>query len=86
MSTHGWTEPDDGVDVRHVQPYEADKTYRCPGCDHEIGPGVGHEVVVPRERPDERRHWHSGCWHRAARQGERASSHPIHRASRPRKR
>jgi hypothetical protein len=67
MSAHGWTEPDGGVDVRHVQPYEADKTYRCPGCDHEIRPGEGHEVVVPREQPEDRRHWHSGCWHRASR-------------------
>ena len=31
MSDHDWTEPDDGVDVRHVQPYEAVKSYRCPG-------------------------------------------------------
>ena len=44
----GW---DDGEDVRHVQPYEAVKPYRCPGCDHEIRPGEGHEVVVPAPRP-----------------------------------
>jgi len=55
------------VDVRHVQPYEALKTYRCPGCDHEIAPGTGHEVVVPRDSPDLRRHWHTGCWRRASR-------------------
>ena len=67
MSDHGWTEPDDGFDVRHVQPYEAEKMYRCPGCDHEIRPGEGHEVVVPRAAPEDRRHWHSGCWHRASR-------------------
>jgi len=85
MGTHDWTEPDDGVDVRHVQPYEADKVYRCPGCDHEIRAGVGHEVVVPRERPEERRHWHSGCWNRAALQNERAAGR-RNRASRPRKR
>ncbi len=68
---HSWTEPDDSregnVDVRHMQPYEAVKTYRCPGCDHEIRPGEGHEVVVPRDAPQERRHWHTGCWHRATR-------------------
>jgi hypothetical protein len=23
--------------------------------------------VVPRENPEERRHWHTGCWHRASR-------------------
>lgn len=56
--------PDGPVDVRHVQPYEAVKVYRCPGCDHEIALGEGHKVVVPVEVPDLRRHWHSGCWTR----------------------
>jgi hypothetical protein len=50
-----------------VQPYEAVKVYRFPGCDHEIRPGEGHEVVVPRAAPDDRRHWHTGCWHREQR-------------------
>ncbi|GIU87259.1 MAG: hypothetical protein KatS3mg009_1774 [Acidimicrobiia bacterium] len=59
--------PGDAVDVRHVQPYQAAKSYRCPGCDHEIRPGEGHEVVVPRADPAARRHWHTGCWHRATR-------------------
>jgi hypothetical protein len=53
------------VTVRHVQPYEAVKPYRCPGCDHEIPPGLGHEVVVPVDSPEDRRHWHTGCWFRA---------------------
>lgn len=60
-------DPDDPVDVRHVQPYEAVKTYRCPGCDHEIRPGEGHEAVVPVHAPDLRRHWHTGCWQREQR-------------------
>jgi hypothetical protein len=55
------------ITVRHVQPYEATKPYRCPGCDHDIPRGLGHEVVVPVEAPDERRHWHTGCWYRASR-------------------
>jgi hypothetical protein len=71
MSAHGWTESDGGedagVDVRHVQPYEAEKSYRCPGCDHDIRPGEGHKVVVPRDAPEDRRHWHNGCWHQASR-------------------
>jgi len=69
MTEHRWPDDwsghegwDDGEDVRHVQPYEAVKTYRCPGCDHEIRPGEGHEVVVPRAAPEDRRHWHTGCW------------------------
>ena len=33
-----------------MQPYQAVKAYRCPGCDHEIPPGLGHEVVVPARR------------------------------------
>ena len=66
---HDWTDydggDDTGVEVRHVQPYQAEKTYRCPGCDHEIRPGEGHEVVVPRDAPQDRRHWHTSCWKRA---------------------
>ncbi|MCZ7536706.1 MAG: hypothetical protein M5T61_12950 [Acidimicrobiia bacterium] len=54
--------PDDEVEVRHVQPYRAVKAYWCPGCNHEISPGVGHEVVVPLLAPDLRRHWHTPCW------------------------
>ena len=41
------------VTVRHMQPYEAVKAYRCPGCDHEIRAGEGHEVVVPVDDPTE---------------------------------
>lgn len=61
--------PRDPVEVRHVQPYQAIKAYRCPGCDHEISPGTGHEVVVPLDAPDLRRHWHTPCWRRAIRFG-----------------
>ena len=73
MSDHDWPnrdwsdhdgEPDGRVEVRHVQPYQAEKTYRCPGCDHEIRPGEGHEVVIPLDAPEDRRHWHTGCRHR----------------------
>jgi hypothetical protein len=71
--THRWTEDDDTVEVRHVQPYQAVKSYRCPGCDHEIRPGEGHKVVVPAGAPEERRHWHTGCWHRASRTSSKRS-------------
>lgn len=57
---------DDEPTVRRVQPYEATKTYRCPGCDHPIAPGIGHVVVVPRDA-DDRRHWHTACWERSTR-------------------
>jgi hypothetical protein len=51
--------------VRLVPGPAAVKTYRCPGCDQEIRPGVPHVVVWPAdERGDlsDRRHWHTGCW------------------------
>ncbi len=46
--------------------------YRCPGCDHEIRPGVGHVVAWPAEdygTVQDRRHWHTGCWHGRKRSG-----------------
>ena len=49
-------------EVRHVQPYEAVKEYQCPFCNSTIARGLGHEVVVPREYVEDRRHFHSGCW------------------------
>lgn len=64
--SHRWTEETDALEVKHVQPYQAVKVYRCPGCDHEISVGQGHEVVVPIDDPGERRHWHTSCWHREA--------------------
>ena len=56
---HPASTPDGPVEVRHMQPYQAVKAYRCPGCDHEIPPGLGHEVVVPSDAPEDRRHWHT---------------------------
>ncbi|GAB2601065.1 ATP/GTP-binding protein [Streptomyces capparidis] len=41
----------------------AGKRYRCPGCEQEIPPGVGHVVAWPSfGGVDDRRHWHRGCW------------------------
>ncbi|MGA3216737.1 MAG: hypothetical protein ABSD97_13750 [Acidimicrobiales bacterium] len=50
------------AELRRVQPYQADKTYICPGCNQEIRPGTGHFVVVPLSDATGRRHWHSPCW------------------------
>ena len=56
------------AEVVVIQPYQATKTYLCPGCNSEIGAGIGHLVVVPFEAVDLRRHWHKACWrHRATR-------------------
>ena len=49
-------------EVRKVQPYQAAKVYRCPGCNQDIAVGLGHVVVVPAGAPDRRRHWHHACW------------------------
>jgi hypothetical protein len=69
-------DPDGPLEVRHVQPYQAVKPYRCPGCDHEIAAGLGHEVVVPSLAPELRRHWHTGCWFRETRRRERTAGKP----------
>ncbi len=59
---------DEQLEVRRIQPYQATKAYRCPGCNQEIPVGAGHLVVVPLEAPDLRRHWHAPCWeHRSRR-------------------
>lgn len=51
--------------VRNIPGTAAAKTYRCPGCEQEIRPGVPHLVAWPadgRGNAADRRHWHSGCW------------------------
>lgn len=50
--------------VRVVQPYQARKRYRCPGCEQEILPGTLHLVAWPEGDPERRRHWHRPCWQR----------------------
>ncbi|HVQ84695.1 MAG TPA: hypothetical protein VMS84_08075 [Mycobacterium sp.] len=52
-------------EVHPIRAARAVKTYRCPGCDHEIRSGTAHVVVWPAESPgamDDRRHWHTPCW------------------------
>ena len=57
--------------VRSVPGAAATKTYRCPGCQQPIRPGLPHVVAWP-ETPgllasspvEERRHWHTACWRR----------------------
>ncbi len=57
-----WLDDDETVEVRRIQPYQALKSYWCPGCNQDIAKGVGHLVVVPIGAPDDRRHWHHACW------------------------
>jgi hypothetical protein len=53
-----------GYEVRPVPGARAVRTYRCPGCDHEIRSGTAHVVVWPVEdlQGEDRRHWHTPCW------------------------
>ncbi|MGO9928474.1 MAG: hypothetical protein ACLPLP_20725 [Mycobacterium sp.] len=69
----------DGFDyeVHPVAAARAVKTYRCPGCDHEIPSGTAHVVVWPADSPlaggppgvEDRRHWHTPCWANRANRG-----------------
>ncbi|MEU4667269.1 hypothetical protein AB0F91_04690 [Amycolatopsis sp. NPDC023774] len=70
----GWAHAESGPDgewlVRTVPGSHATKTYRCPGCDHEIRPGTPHVVVWPADETGsvaDRRHWHRTCWDARAR-------------------
>ncbi len=57
--------------VRTMAGENAVKTYVCPGCNHDIGPGTPHLVVWPHDPGPlndssvaQRRHWHTACWDR----------------------
>ena len=70
----GWARAESGPDgdylVRAISGAQAQKTYRCPGCDHEIRPGTPHVVVWPADETGsvaDRRHWHRACWDARAR-------------------
>nr|WP_083467175.1 hypothetical protein [Kibdelosporangium sp. MJ126-NF4]CTQ92400.1 FIG00997641: hypothetical protein [Kibdelosporangium sp. MJ126-NF4] len=57
--------PDGEWYVRNVSGTATTKTYRCPGCDHEIRPGTPHVVTWPADdygSVEQRRHWHRACW------------------------
>jgi len=45
------------------------KSYRCPGCDQLIRPGMPHLVCWPIGEVEERRHWHTPCWRARTRRG-----------------
>ena len=74
---------DDGWVVRTVTGSATRRSYRCPGCDHEIRPATPHVVAWPdlgdvddisRDGRDgaglaDRRHWHTACWNARGRRG-----------------
>lgn len=57
------------AEARVVQPFEAQKTYLCPGCNQVVHSGTRHVVVVPVGAADLRRHWHAGCFEARHRRG-----------------
>lgn len=64
--------------VRPVSGAGSTKTYRCPGCEQEIPPGVAHLVVWPADdllgedsAVADRRHWHRPCWQARSRRRPR---------------
>jgi hypothetical protein len=58
--------------VRPVTGGAAGKSYRCPGCDQEIRPGIPHVVVwAEPSGGDDRRHWHTACWNARDRRSAR---------------
>lgn len=54
--------------VRRLSGQTSERTYRCPGCHHDIAPGTAHVVAWPEDGlgggggVEDRRHWHSACW------------------------
>ncbi len=61
--------PDGVWAVRTISAGNAQKVYTCPGCHHQITPGVPHLVVWQEDAMfgneaglRDRRHWHSNCW------------------------
>ncbi|MDF1490361.1 hypothetical protein [Tessaracoccus caeni] len=57
--------------VKQVSGERATKSYVCPGCQHEVRPGMAHIVAWPDSPPlgyeagvEVRRHWHTACWER----------------------
>ncbi|MGH3939035.1 MAG: hypothetical protein ACRDTG_10460 [Pseudonocardiaceae bacterium] len=74
LNALGWANRESGPDgewlVRTVPGGQSVKSYRCPGCDHEIRPGVAHLVAWPTGEEGstaDRRHWHAPCWTARAR-------------------
>ncbi|MFM9135950.1 MAG: hypothetical protein ACKOT0_11080 [bacterium] len=62
--------PDGDWYVRSITGSSSTKTYRCPGCDHEILPATPHVVAWPvHAGAEDRRHWHTACWRARDRRG-----------------
>ena len=57
-------------EVTPIAGARATKTYRCPGCDHEIASGTPHVAAWRADEDGEdRRHWHTSCWANRCKRG-----------------
>ena len=69
--------PDGDWYVQTITGANANKIYRCPGCDMEIPIGQPHVVTWPDylsgsdAAVGDRRHWHTACWNRRQPSGRR---------------
>jgi hypothetical protein len=64
--------PDGEWQVRTITGANALRTYRCPGCEQQIAPGLAHIVAWRADHHDGaefRRHWHTPCWRARSRRG-----------------
>ena len=60
---------DGSWNVQPIAAASAAKTYTCPGCSLEVGPGTAHVVawradglMGAQDDLAARRHWHTHCW------------------------
>ena len=73
--------PDGDWIVQRISGAGATKSYRCPGCDQEIRPGVPHVVAWSADRSageEDRRHWHTPCWNARGRRAPARGRAPRH--------
>ena len=56
----GW--PALGREGFEVRTNTGDRRYRCPYCQGSVEPGTVHVVAFPVGQPEDRRHYHTGCW------------------------
>lgn len=60
--------PDGWIALRY-HGRETGKTYVCPRCERSVASNSQHVVAWPSDDDSARRHWHSGCWASAVKEG-----------------
>ncbi len=60
----------DGWIAQRYHAHGVAKNYVCPRCHREVASNTQHVLAWPADAgADERRHWHSGCWRSATKEG-----------------